>query len=156
MERMQKAKEVGNNFMKKKPKKSNSNPDVDQRSNRSNDKLVQSDTELPRLDHKSNRNQLNQNNFRSNPYLNQSKNYESFDFIASNEGYGNQNFDPYKPFRFNPEKNLNPNLNLGFQSENESNNQSQPGKYFKNPRFDFSKNSQSVNSNENTRARVYY
>ena len=154
MERMQKAKEVGNNFMRKKNKKSNTHPGVDQRSNRSNDKLVQSDTELPNINNRMNRNQ--QQNVRSNPYLNQGNNFESFDFISSNDGYGNQNFDPYKSYRYNQEEILNPNLNLGYQSENESNSQKPPGKYFKNPKFDFSKNSNPANSNDNPRKRVYY
>lgn len=153
MERMQKAKEVGNNFMKKKIKKSNTHPDVDQRSNRSNDKLVQSDTELPNINRMK---RIQQMNVRSNPYLNQGNNYESFDFISSNDGYGNQDFDPYKSHPYNQEQNLNPSFNLGYQNENESNTQRPAAKYFKNPKFDFSKNSNPANSNENPRMRVYY
>jgi hypothetical protein len=184
MERMQKAKDLGNGFMKAKINNSKTNRKDDsdyQTPRRANAKLSNSDTQLPRI--KNNMQMSNQNLYHDNPnpyfnnnlnknynqnslsnnQLNQKKNYESFDFLTSNDDYyslnnnkqfnQNSNFSKYSPPSNNDEYNLNLkpiSYQGGFQSE-------QASKLYKNPRFDFSnKNSQPVEPNNNARTRVYY
>ncbi|CAF0827528.1 unnamed protein product [Brachionus calyciflorus] len=185
IERINKVKEIGNNFMKKKtsnPNKRDVESDNEQPRQKINGKLAQSDTDLPKI---KNQNKINaNNNLTHNPYLNNynnnnynynslsnnqinhPKNYESFDFLSSNDEYGmnninnnynnqNKNLDAYNSLRYQVDNDLamNNNLNQGFKGEKNDNNQNN-GKYFKNPKFDFSNKNQPADPNHNPRARA--